>query len=258
MPTIGFPLLLIPFAIYNIIVFLMHGVVFSAPVITLRLISGADWTISIGDILVALGIVLMLFEFARSSRPGAKYIMDHLLSLLVFASSAAEFVWLAPFGTSAFFLLVVLAGLDFFSGLTWAIRYRKWVREDRKLAAAQAAQATQASPAASPASPPIERTPPAFGTAPKHEKVAPEHLEMVTPEIDAPPEAPIVKKAEPKPVVVDNIPDPEPPMPQSSSRAIAEWNVAEIVRGTEEQPSDSKKADSAESRTPPSIVPSKD
>jgi len=253
MPTIGFPLLLIPFAIYNIVVFLMRGVAFSTPVLTLRLISGADWSVSIGDILVAFGIVLMLFEFNRSSRPGAKYVMDHLLSFAVFAGALAEFLWLEPFGTSVFFLLVVLAGLDFFSGLMWAIRYRKWVREDRKYAAEQAALAAQAATSAVP----VERTPPAFEPAPKQDNAAPAHLEVITPEIDAPPEAPVVKVDPPKPVV-DIIPDPEPVIPQASSRTIAEWNVADIVRGTDEARLDAKKADGKESSGAPVIVPSKD
>ena len=38
---IGFPLLLIPLAIYNIIVFLMRDVSFAAPLFTLPLMSGA-------------------------------------------------------------------------------------------------------------------------------------------------------------------------------------------------------------------------
>lgn len=252
MPTIGFPLLLIPFAIYNIVAFLMHGVGFSAPVITLRLISGAEWAISFGDMLVALGIVLMLFEFNRSSRPGSKYVMDHLLSLVVFAGGVAEFLWLPAFATSTFFLLVVLSGLDFLSALMWAFRYRKWVRADRRYAAEQAAQATTTvvAPAQS-----AEKTPPAFEAAPKQEEMAPARLEVVTPEIDMPPEKPDVKTEPAKPVI-DTIPDPEPAMPHKPAQSIAEWNVADIVRGVGDQPPADKPADGAAAR--PAIVPSRD
>ena len=41
---VGFPLLLIPLAIYNIIVFLMPGVSFTDPLVKLTLMSGAEWT----------------------------------------------------------------------------------------------------------------------------------------------------------------------------------------------------------------------
>ncbi len=43
MSMVGFPLLLIPLAIYNIIVFLMPGVSLAEPVFKLTLVSGAEW-----------------------------------------------------------------------------------------------------------------------------------------------------------------------------------------------------------------------
>src|SRR5207253_6041739 len=43
MSMIGFPLLLIPLAICNIIVFLMPGVAFATPLFTLILMSGVAW-----------------------------------------------------------------------------------------------------------------------------------------------------------------------------------------------------------------------
>ena len=58
---IGFPLLLIPLAVYNIIAFLMPGVSFADPLIKLTLISGAEWQVTLSDILIALGILLLLF-----------------------------------------------------------------------------------------------------------------------------------------------------------------------------------------------------
>ena len=48
---LGFPLLLVPFAIYNIIAFLMPGVSWNAPLTHVPLKSGADWSMSVGDIL---------------------------------------------------------------------------------------------------------------------------------------------------------------------------------------------------------------
>ena len=84
MSMVGFPLLLIPLAIYNIIVFLMPGVSFAEPLVTLTLMSGAEWPVTLSDILLALGILLLLLEVIKGARPGAKYLTDHLLSLIVF------------------------------------------------------------------------------------------------------------------------------------------------------------------------------
>jgi hypothetical protein len=124
MSMIGFPLLLIPLAICNIIVFLMPGVAFATPLFTLALMSGVAWPVTLSDVLIALGILLLLFEVIKGARPGSKYFMDHLLSLVVFAGAAAEFVMLPQFGTSTYFLLTMLALVDFLSGIALRVRRR--------------------------------------------------------------------------------------------------------------------------------------
>ncbi|MEH2564380.1 hypothetical protein [Bradyrhizobium sp. AZCC 2289] len=120
---IGFPLLLIPLAVYNIIVFLMPGVSFADPLIKLTLVSGAEWQVTLSDILLGLGILLLLFEVIKGARPGAKYLTDHLLSLIVFGAAAAEFVLWPKFATSTYCLLTLLALVDFLSGI--ALRTRR-------------------------------------------------------------------------------------------------------------------------------------
>jgi hypothetical protein len=67
-----------------------------------------------------------MFEVIKGARPGSKYFMDHLLSLVVFGGAAAEFVMLPPFGTSTYFLLTMLALVDFLSGI--ALRARRGAR----------------------------------------------------------------------------------------------------------------------------------
>jgi hypothetical protein len=123
MSMVGFPLLLIPLAICNIIVFLMPGVSFSATLFTVPLMSGVGWAVTLSDLLLTLGILMLMFEVIKGARPGAKYLTDHLLSLIVFGGAAAEFVMLPQFGTSTFFLLTALALADFLSGL--ALRSRR-------------------------------------------------------------------------------------------------------------------------------------
>ena len=153
MSMIGFPLLLIPLAICNIIVFLMPGVAFATPLFTLTLMSGTAWTVTLSDVLMALGILLLMFEVIKGARPGAKYFMDHLLSLLVFAGAAAEFVLLPQFGTSTYFLLTMLALVDFLCGI--ALRARRGAR----LAAAEATAANKPSRGVAATEPPPEQAP---------------------------------------------------------------------------------------------------
>jgi hypothetical protein len=141
---IGFPLLLIPLAICNIIIFLMPGVGFDAPVATLTLLSGRPWTLTLGDAVLVLGALLLLLEVVKSARPHGKYATDHLLALLVSGGAAAEFLLLPQFASSTFFLLTVLALVDFLAGL--ALRSRS--RSRKVVAAKQVAEKPVEQPAA--------------------------------------------------------------------------------------------------------------
>jgi hypothetical protein len=125
MSMVGFPLLLIPLAIYNIIVFLMPGVSFAEPLVTVPLMSGASWPVTLSDVLLALGIVMLLLEVMKGARPGAKYLTDHLLSLIVFGGAVAEFLLWPRFASSTYFLLALLALVDFLSGV--ALRVQRGV-----------------------------------------------------------------------------------------------------------------------------------
>lgn len=172
---VGFPLLLIPLAVYNIVVFLMRNVSFTEPLFRLTLPSGAAWPVTLSDMLIALGMVLLLLEVIKGARPGAKYLMDHLLSLVVFGAAAAEFALWPKFASSTYFLLVLLALVDFLSGIALrarrSLRYvaveeapRRRTRRDEAPPAEQRVepipavpptpQAANAAPGASPASPP--------------------------------------------------------------------------------------------------------
>ena len=88
---LGFPLLLIPFAIYNIIAFLMPDVTWTGVVTTVHMVSGADWTMSAGDLLIALAIVLLCGEVVKSTRIGLRNVVGHALSLILFVGMLIEF-----------------------------------------------------------------------------------------------------------------------------------------------------------------------
>ena len=120
---VGFPLLLVPFAIYNIVAFLMPGVAWTAAVATVRLVSGSDWTVSASDILFALAVLLVLGELAKSAR-GKRTLVDRGLSLVLFAGMIAEFVLVQQAATVTFFLLLVIGFIDVVGGLAVTRRTR--------------------------------------------------------------------------------------------------------------------------------------
>ena len=113
---LGFPLLLIPFAIYNIIAFLMLGVAWSSVVSTVHMMSGVDWTMTTGDVLVALAILLLCGEVMKSSRISRRTIIDHALSLILFLGMLIEFILVKQAATATFFLLLVVGFIDVLGG----------------------------------------------------------------------------------------------------------------------------------------------
>ena len=121
---VGFPLLLIPLAVYNIIAFLMPTVSFSDVLFKVPMITGQTWPVTLSDLLLALGVLLLLLEVVKGARPGAKFLMDHLLSLIIFGAAAAEFVMWPKFGNSTYFLLVLLSMADFLGGIAQRARRR--------------------------------------------------------------------------------------------------------------------------------------
>jgi hypothetical protein len=208
---VGFPLLLIPLAIYNIIVFLMPDVSFTDPLVKVMLVSGAEWTVTLSDILLTLAILLLLAEVIKGARPGAKYLTDHLLSLIVFGAAAAEFVMWPKFATSTYFLMTALSLVDFISGL--ALRTRR-----RAVAAPAPARAAKAEKAdAQKVEPPAPEPQPAPPPAPPAAAVA-ESVLQEKPDLKPEP------KPEPTPAspeaVSPKTPSPEVHAPESQSPEI--------------------------------------
>ena len=119
---LGFPLLLVPFAIYNIIAFLMPGVSWSGVAFTVHMMSGADWTLSSSDLLITLAILLLFGEVMKSTRIGIRTVVDHALSLVLFLGMLVEFLLVKQAATGTFFLLLVVSFIDVLGGFAVTLR----------------------------------------------------------------------------------------------------------------------------------------
>jgi hypothetical protein len=116
MYLIGFPLLVIPFAIYNMIAFLTPGMSWDDKVATIHLISGQDWTVTPEEILLTFAILLLGVEVIKAARTGLRGLMDHILSLILFIVMLVQFLLVARAGTSTFFLLMTISFVDVLAG----------------------------------------------------------------------------------------------------------------------------------------------
>ena len=120
--VLGFPLLLVPFAIYNIVAFLLPGVGWTTEVTTVQMVSGQPWVLNAGDILLAFAILLLAVEIMKATRIGIRTIVDHILSMALFIAMLVEFLLVAKAGTSTFFLLLTISLVDVLDGFIVSMR----------------------------------------------------------------------------------------------------------------------------------------
>lgn len=119
---VNFPLFLISFAIYNMIAFLTPGVSWNDTLYSLTMQSGATWTITFGDALVALTLVFLFFEVLKATKHAARSLIDHLLSTIVFIGALIEFLLVPQAATSIFATLLLIALIDVMGG--WSVSVR--------------------------------------------------------------------------------------------------------------------------------------
>jgi hypothetical protein len=122
MYLLGFPLLLITFAIYNIVAFLMPGVNWAGTITRVQMMSGGEWTMSAGEALVAFAVLLLFGEMLKATRIAMRTVIDHGLSLLLFLAMLVEFLLVKQAATGTFFLLLVVSFVDVIGGFAVTLR----------------------------------------------------------------------------------------------------------------------------------------
>jgi hypothetical protein len=122
--VLGFPLLLVPFAIYNIVAFIfaMPGEFWTSPATSVQMMSGQDWVLTWEDIFLASSIFLLWIEILKSTRIGRRSVMDHILAMALFIGMLVEFLLVKQAGTSTFFLLMTIALVDVLAGFIVGMR----------------------------------------------------------------------------------------------------------------------------------------
>lgn len=119
------PLLVIPLIIYNLVAFGLiggEGAGWVTPVLTVPMVSGAVLTLSMGDFLIVLALVLLMIEVLKSTRTGTHSIIDHMMSTLVFVAYLVEFLVVPAASTALFFTCLVMSFVDLVAGFSVSIR----------------------------------------------------------------------------------------------------------------------------------------
>jgi hypothetical protein len=129
--VIGFPLLLIPFAIFNMVAFLIQ-MDWATKLYRLPLKSGVIWEPTAGDAFIVFTLLMLMFEFIKSMRHGKSFV-EHFLSLLLACGAAAEFVMVdpakvmpgsasTPAAASVIVTLIAICFVDLFAGFAASLR----------------------------------------------------------------------------------------------------------------------------------------
>lgn len=124
MYLLGFPLLLIPFAIYNIVAFVLFlpPDTWTTPAVAVPMTTGQVWQLTWEDIFLAGSILLLWIEIIKSTQIGIRGIIDHVLAMLLFIGMLVEFLLVKNAETSTFFLLLIISLVDALAGFIISIR----------------------------------------------------------------------------------------------------------------------------------------
>jgi hypothetical protein len=118
------PLLILPFALYNLAMIGMFGGTagLNAEMLSLSMLSGATWTMRFSDLLIVVALMLLFVELLKATRTSSRALMDHLLSMVLFIAFLVEFLLLAPAATQLFFILMTISFIDVIAGFAVSMR----------------------------------------------------------------------------------------------------------------------------------------
>lgn len=120
------PLLIIPFLLFNLGLTGLFGGLpddpFSTVMFSVTMMSGGVWSMTVGSLLVVIGLVLLLAEMVKATRSSNASIVDHLLSVFVFVAFLIEFLLVRGAAHPVFFTLMVISLIDVLGGFSVSIR----------------------------------------------------------------------------------------------------------------------------------------
>ena len=119
--AVAFPFLIVVILIYNLIVF-MSATALNDPVLSVPMISKAVMTVTVGDLVILLGLVVLFIEVLKSARSATSTILDHMMSTAVFIVALVEFLIVREAGTAVFLILTTICLIDVVAGYTVSIR----------------------------------------------------------------------------------------------------------------------------------------
>ena len=113
---------LLAFVIIAYVAFAAGGADFTLTRFTVPMPSGAVWNISLGDMMLAFSLFVLVFEVLKSTRTGGNSVVAHALSMMVFVACLILFLFWPLGGTSLFCLIMLTTLVDVIAGFSVTIR----------------------------------------------------------------------------------------------------------------------------------------
>jgi hypothetical protein len=85
------------------------------------MVSGQNWGLTAGDLLLVIGLVCLFFEVIKSTNTGRSSVIEHMLSTALFVVFLVEFLLVGAAASSTFFILMAMALVDVIAGFTISI-----------------------------------------------------------------------------------------------------------------------------------------
>jgi hypothetical protein len=89
---------------------------------SIRMMSGGVFSMTLGNLIVLIALILLFVEVVKSTRTTNASIMDHLLSTFVFVAYLVEFLLVKGAAHSVFFTLMLIALIDVLAGFSVSMR----------------------------------------------------------------------------------------------------------------------------------------
>jgi hypothetical protein len=123
-----FPLLLLPMLYFNFMAILIYGMNTAAvnawlasSAFQLTMFSGAVWSMTQADVIVAAGMGLLFIEILKSIGSPMLSLVNHGIAVMTLLVYVVEFISFPAFTVSAFFLLALMQLIDVIAGYTITI-----------------------------------------------------------------------------------------------------------------------------------------
>lgn len=118
------PLMALPVVAYNLIVVSLPGGLDSvdaytrlaSPLLRLNTAAGGEWPVSSGDLLLAGSLSVLFIELVKPAVSRRLSMINHGLTILVFASCLVEMLLVPACANSLFFLVTLMVLLDILAG----------------------------------------------------------------------------------------------------------------------------------------------